>query len=91
MPPIRNIIISDDQVQFTDYRGVTKTLNAADLNPNLDNTTKVENFVNDTWIPANVVGYQMKIHVFQLNPLRFTIGTWNLGMPIPNNWWIPLV
>ena len=87
MPSVRSIIISDNSVVITDSLGVTKTLSASDIPQTQNTVAKVENYINGTWIPANVTGYQMQVHVFSLNPLRVTVGTWELGASIPENWW----
>ena len=86
MPCIRSVTIADDVITFTDKNG-TKTLNAAQIPAQFNDTAKVENYLNNTWLPANVTDYQMRVHVFSLNPLRYTIGTWNLGEAIPSVWW----
>lgn len=87
MPSVRSIIISDNSVVITDSLGVTKTLSASDIPQTQNTVAKVENYINGTWIPANVTGYQMQVHVFSLNPLRVTVGTWELGASNPENWW----
>ena len=87
MPSIRSVSITDNVVSFVDHRGVTKTLDASSIPQTQNTIAKVENYVNGTWIPANIDGYQMRVHVFSLNPLRVTVGTWNLGESIPANWW----
>lgn len=87
MPSIRSISIADDSVSFVDSRGVTKTFSASSIPQTQNTTAKVENYINGTWIPENVTDYQMRVHVFSLNPLRVTVGTWELGASIPANWW----
>ena len=87
MPPIRSVRCTDNRIEFTDYAGVARVLTAAAIPQSQNTVARVENYLNTVWIPANVTGYQMRIHVFQLNPLRVTVGTWNMGLTIPTNWW----
>lgn len=85
MPPIRQIQLNDNQIILVDK--TTKILNAADIPASQNTLSKVENWINTTWLPTNITEYQAQVHVFSLNPLRCTLGTWNLGEIIPTNWW----
>ena len=88
MPPVRSVRCTDNRIEFTDYTGVARVLNAAAI-PGAQNTiAKAENWLNTVWIPANVTGYPMVAHVFSRSPLRVTILTLNAGEPIPANWWL---
>ena len=85
-PPIRSVTIIDNQFVITSPFG-TKTFTAS-LVPGTNTTiATVEAWINGTWIPANITQYQVQVHVFSLNPLKVTVGTWNLGAAIPANWW----
>jgi hypothetical protein len=86
MPCIRSVTISDDTITFSDKNG-SKTFNASQIPPQFNNIVLAETYINNTWIPANVTDYQMKVHIFSMNPMRYTIGTWDLGMTIPLIWW----
>ena len=88
MPPIRNVKCTDNRIEFTDYAGVARVLDAAAI-PSAQNTAaKFEKWLNTVWIPTNVTGYQMVGHVVSRSPLRVTILTLNAGEPIPANWWL---
>ena len=85
MPPVRSIQLSSTRLTVIDKAG-TKTLLATSV-PSTQNTPeKIETWVN-TWLAANLVDYQARVHVFSLSPLLWTIGTWNAGLAIPANWW----
>lgn len=86
MPSVRNITITPTSLTFTDHRGVVKTFLASDIPQSANTAAKAENFAN-SWCAANVDGYQMRVHVFTLSPLLFTVGTWNIGETINANWW----
>lgn len=86
-PPIHFVRFSDNTIQFEDYRGTTRTLLASAIPSGSTTIAQVETYINSIWIPANVSGYQMQVHVFSLNPLRVTVWTGNIGIPIPANWW----
>ncbi len=86
MPAIRSVQIEDNLVTITDQKGV-RILDATKLAGNLNTIAKVENFVNNTWIPANITDYACAVHVFSLNPLRVTVWTGDIGLTPPANWW----
>lgn len=86
-PPIRYVSITDDIFEFTDCRSVRKILNASAVPAGNVTPALAEAWVNNIWIPANITGFQMRVHVFSLSPLRVTIGTWNTGETISTNWW----
>lgn len=88
MPPIRSIRCIDNLIEVLDYRGVPFTLVASAIPPQHNTIAKVETYINTVWIPANVSGYQMQVHVTTLSPLRVILGTWNAGLTIPPNWWV---
>lgn len=86
MPPVRSISCSADLIEILDQFGI-KNLNGQLIPPAQNTPAKVENWVNTVWIPANIVGYQMRVHVFSISPVIATVGTWNLGETIDPNWW----
>ena len=88
MPPIRFVTVADNEIHFEDCRNLRKDLLATDIPSGNNTVAKVEDYINNTWIPANVSGYQMLVHVISRNPLRVAVGTWNIGMTIPPNWWV---
>ena len=90
MPPIRSVKCADDLLEFTDSRDVTKTLQAIAIPPNQNTIAKIETYINNVWIPTNVSGFQMQVHIFSRSPLRLTVFTANLGIAIPANWWMDL-
>jgi hypothetical protein len=87
MPPVRTILTADNLIQFTDFKGIQRTLLAASIPVGNNTPSKVETFINTIWIPANVTDYQMRVHVFSIAPLRVALGTWNMNETIPPNWW----
>ncbi len=87
MPPVRSISCSPTELAILDHRGVVKRLLRSQIPGAANTIAKIETYVNGTWIPANIEGYQARIHVFSLTPFSFTVGTWNLGLVIPANWW----
>lgn len=87
MPPIRSVTITSTGFTVTDPTGAAKVFTASAI-PSAQNTAaKVETWVN-TWLAANLVGYQARVHVFARSPLVWTLGTWNTGESIPENWWV---
>jgi hypothetical protein len=44
-------------------------------------------FLNNNWLPANITGYQCRVHVFALTPMQVTVWCADLGVPVPANWW----
>jgi hypothetical protein len=86
MPSVRFVKIEGDRFSFADHRGATKVFLYSSLPGSANTIAKAETFANN-WLASNVDGYQMRVHVFSLNPLRITIGTWDLGLDIPANWW----
>ena len=85
MPPVRSVQIADNSLTIRDKSG-TRTLTASMIPLTQNTVAKVETWIN-TWLAANLVNYQARVHVFALSPLRVTVGTWNAGLPIEPNWW----
>jgi len=88
MPPVRSVRCADNLIEFTDFSGIQKTLLANNIPSGNNTVAKIETYINDVWIPANVTGYQMRAHVFSRLPLRVTVGTWNFGITILESWWL---
>ena len=86
MPPVRSVTITPDSVTLVTVKG-TRTLLASDIPQNQNTAAKAETWAN-TWLAANVLDCQVRVHVFSLSPLSWTCGTWNLGLPIPDGWWL---
>lgn len=86
MPSVRNITITPTSLTFTDHRGVVKTFLASSIPGSANTPAKAETFAN-TWAALNVDGYQMRVHVFTLVPLLFTVGAWDMAETIHPNWW----
>lgn len=84
MPPIRSIAIGADSVTINGVRG-TRTFLASDIPPG-STIAQAETFAN-TWLTNNILEAKVMVHVFSLSPLLWTIGTFNLGIAIPANWW----
>jgi hypothetical protein len=41
------------------------------------------------WVPANITGCQLVVHVFTIAPLTVAVWVGNLGIPPPTgNWWL---
>lgn len=87
MPPVRSVSCNPVALSIID-KNSSRTLTFSTLSGSLNTATKVENYINNTWIPANITDYEAAIHVFTLNPLRYTIWTGNKGMTPPTNWWV---
>ena len=85
MPPVRAVSFGDNWLTLVDRTG-TKTYTAAMLPGSVDTAQKAEDAIN-AWLVANITDYQVRVHVFSLSPLRVTVGTWNTGASIPQNWW----
>lgn len=93
MPPIRAMLAIGNQLDFTDMVGIRRLLRSVDI-PGTENTVlRVENYVNNTYLPTVVQGaYQMRVHIIALAPLQFQVIAANIGVIIPVNWWlIPVV
>ncbi len=88
MPPIRSITFADGKIQFTDSITGQAVSSPAVLPVAVPTVANLENYLNNTWIPANVTDYQMRVHVFSTPPLNLVVGTWNLNEIISDNWWI---
>ena len=88
MPAIRQIEITDTNINFTDSKaGVKKTLSYVNISKGMNTVAKLEDYIN-TWLATNKQpDYQMVCHVFSVNPLVATLGTFNSDFSIPLNWW----
>lgn len=88
-PPIRSITITDNQIQFVDYRGGTRTIAAASIPVAQNTAAKVETYLNTTWLPSvRGADYQIVIHVFSISPLKAAVLVTGVGVSVPANWWI---
>lgn len=85
MPSIQKIQITKDNLVFGDRSGV-KTLEFSNIPKTETSIAKVEAWVNN-WLAANKGDYQMVCHVFSVSPIKLTVGTFDLGITIPANWW----
>ena len=88
MPPIRSVSSVDNIITIVDHRGGPITLRASDIPASQNTIAKIESYINLTWIPANIVGYKMQVHVINRSPLRIVVWTGNLDVAIPANWWL---
>jgi hypothetical protein len=85
MPHVQSVVVLSDRVTIV-QNGATRTLLFADIPAQNNTAEKIETHAN-TWAATNVPLCQTRIHVFTVSPLRLTVGTWNLGAVIPENWW----
>lgn len=88
MPPIQYIKCEDGLIEFMDKSRTKKVLVASDIPADKNTIAKIESWINNDWIPLNVSGYQMQVHIISKSPLRATIYTANNGEKIPDNWWL---
>lgn len=86
MPQVQSVVIGSDSVTIV-QNGVTRTLLFADIPPQNNTAEKIENHAN-TWAATNLPLCQTRVHVFSVSPLLLTVGTWNLGVTIPSDWWL---
>lgn len=87
MPALRSVRATETLIEIVQASG-TKTLLASSVPGSNDTAAKWETFAN-TWSASNILDCQVRVHVFSLTPLRWTVGTWNLGAVIDPNWWVP--
>lgn len=88
MPPVRAITATAAALTIVDHRG-TKTLLKGNI-PGNPTVAEAEAWVNGTWIPANIFDYQARVHIYSLEPLRWTAWTGDIGEPLPPaGWWGP--
>lgn len=87
MPAISSIAFTATTVTLGTRRGV-RTFDVTSIPPNQRQTpAELEDRVN-TWLIANIPDAQVRVHVFQVTPtIQFTVGTFNLDLAIPDNWW----
>lgn len=87
MPPIRSVTCIDDSFSFMGSDGILHQIFASEIPASNNTVAKVQAFAN-TWLAANVVGFQAQVHVFSLSPFRVIVTTANLGETIRPNWWL---
>jgi hypothetical protein len=89
VPPIRSVSIGDNTFSVEDRNpGQVRTLNASAVPSGNTTIAQIENWIHAVWVPANIVGYQLRVHIFSLGPpVRWTVWTGDLGVPIPVAWW----
>lgn len=86
MPPVRSVSFTDNRLTLIDGAG-SKTLLKSDIPAKEDTLAKIEAHLNDVWGPATALDYQVRVHVFRATPLQVTVGTFDLGVKIPDLWW----
>ena len=80
MPPVTAVAITPDRLTIG-----TKECLVSDIPVTARNTpTKLEAALAAQFDQTN---YDVRVHVFSLAPLHYTVGTWNKGSSIPANWW----
>jgi hypothetical protein len=89
MPSIRYVSLSSTELRYINQKGIQKILLASQIPPAATDAAKVEAYINNTWIPANLdpTEFTTQVHIFSIQPLNATIFTANVGEPIPPNWW----
>lgn len=88
-PPVRSVVFTATMLRTIDHRG-TRTLLTSAIPATNNTAATVETYINTVWIPANISGYQMQVHVFTRSPLRLIVWTGNLGETVPPDWWVRL-
>lgn len=90
MPPIQQLSVNSTRLMVVGQTVLTtKTLTFAGVSPSLNTPAKAEDYINTTWIPANISGYQMVVHVFTWYPGTPNVACLcaDLGVTIDPNWW----
>jgi hypothetical protein len=90
VPPIRSVSIGDNTFSIADRNpGGIRTLQRSDVPSGNTTIAQIENWIHTVWVPANIEGYQLRVHIFSLGPpVRWTVWTGNLGVAIPATWWV---
>lgn len=87
MPLVSSIGCADDLLLVRDLSRSEKRLQATDV-PAINLTeADVELYLNTVWVPANVTGYQLLIHVFSVKPLQIATFATDLDNRVPPTWW----
>lgn len=86
MPQVQSVYSVDDLIELRDRLGL-KQMRKVDVPQQFNTAQKLEDFLNSSWLSTNVTLYQVRVHVLSLTPMRMIVGTWDLGLAIPDNWW----
>jgi hypothetical protein len=92
MPQVQSIQLLNDEngvqigVQITTKQGGIREFLWEDIPPNFTEA-QIENFANN-WLENNITNVQMRFKVLGMDPFYGTIGSWDLGVTIPDNWWM---
>ncbi len=87
MPAIRRLTISGNSVSIVDGAGATKTFLYAALTAQQQASASAAETALNSWLATNLPGCQARAHVFSVNPIVATFGSFDLGLSIPTNWW----
>ena len=88
MPSIRSVSVDKNMLKVIDRKSIF-IFDASNIPPDKDSVAKLQNYINDTWIPSlEITDYQMAVHIFSVSPLSLTVYTANIGEKIPVNWWV---
>jgi hypothetical protein len=87
MPPVQSLTLADDLINIQDVNGafvVTTSMVPPTAVPAI-----AEAWLNGTWVPANIVGYQLVFHVLTMVPhMTVKLLALDMGVAIPVNWWL---
>jgi hypothetical protein len=88
MPAIRSVLCQSGSFVVADQGGVSRIVTTAMI-PGPDNTPAlVATWINTVWVPANITGCQLIVHVFTIAPLTVAVWTGNIGVTPPSgSWW----
>ncbi len=89
MPPIQSLAVAAGLITIVDQSGTTVVTTA--IVPPTAIPSIAEAWLNGTWVPANIVGYQLLFHVFTVAPhLTVAVLTLPFGASVPSAiWWVP--
>jgi hypothetical protein len=89
VPPLRSIAFVDGVLTLDDFRGGGRVLATGTIPPAQNTPAKVETWINNTWVPANITGYQLVVKVFAITPtVQIQWMALDIGEPVPPNWWV---
>ena len=89
MPNIKGIDLSDGVKILSGEIGISDALitKAEMLLHKIDwSIEKIENFCND-WLENKIPNEQIRVHIFSLEPLRYTAMVTDPDAIVPDDWW----
>ena len=87
MPAIKSINCENNKLIVFDQDG-SYEFDAGDIPNDANTVQKLEDYLNNEWLPTVAGDYQIKVHIFSVSPLTLTAFTADIGESIPENWWV---